>query len=239
MRFPLSALADVRLGYPFRTRVTPDPQGETALVQLADLNGGLLDTATLVRVHLAKIRTHFALRPGDILFRARSQLNDATYVADLTLSPGVTRVVAAAPIMVVRVRPPAGPAGEGLPPGLAGLDARYLHWLLNHPQMQASLRAQSTGHSAEILRKGDLEGLHLPVPPPAVQQLIIEAAGLLERERQLRRRLLEERFSMIQRQLLRHAEADESAAETDDPPSRTSDAAQGQQSRTWARLEGI
>ena len=103
MRFPLSALADVRLGYPFRTRVTPDPQGETALVQLADLNGGLLDTATLVRVHLAKIRTHFALRPGDILFRARSQLNDATYVADLTLSPGVTRVVAAAPIMVVRV----------------------------------------------------------------------------------------------------------------------------------------
>lgn len=239
MRFPLSALADVRLGYPFRTRVTPDPQGETALVQLADLNGGVLDTATLVRVHLAKIRTHFALQPGDILFRARSQLNDATYVADPALSPGVVRVVAAAPIMVVRVRPPAGRAAEGAPQGPAGVDARYLHWLLNHPQTQAALRAQSTGHSAEILRKGDLEGLHLPVPPPAVQQLIIEAAGLLERERQLRRRLLEERFSMIQRQLLRHAEAEEAVVEDGAPPSRSPSAAEGRESRTWARLEGI
>lgn len=237
MRFPLSALADVRLGYPLRTRVTPETQGETALVQLADLNGGVLDASSLVRVRLARIREHFALRPGDILFRARSQMHDATYVDDLTPGPGVVRVVAAAPILVLRVRPPHGRAG-GLPDGVAGLDARYLHWLLNHPQTQAVLRTQSTGHNAEILRKSDLEGLLLPVPSPAVQRLIVEAAGLLERERELRRRLLEERFTMIQRRLLHHAEAEESVAENGGPPSPTP-RTEGNERPAWARLEGI
>lgn len=233
MRFPLSDLADMRLGYPFRTRVMPDPQGETALVQLADLNGGVLVPDALVRVHLAKVREHFALRPGDILFRARSQVNDATYVADVTTGPGVVRVVAAAPIVVVRIRP------EGrLPDGVTRLDARYVHWLLNHPQTQAVLRAQSTGHSAEVLRKGDLEGLPLPVPSPAVQRLIIEAAGLLDQELHLRQQILEERRIMIQRRLLWHAEAEEGAAACEIPsqPPHFDETGKGQ---TWARLEGI
>ena len=121
---------------------------------------------------------------------------------------------------------------------MAGLDARYLHWLLNHPQTQAVLRTQSTGHNAEILRKSDLEGLLLPVPPPAVQQLIVEAAGLLERERELRRRLLEERFTMIQRRLLHHAEAEERVAENGGPPSPTP-RTEGKERPAWARLEGI
>lgn len=233
MRFPLSDLADMRLGYPFRTRVMPDPQGETALVQLADLNGGVLVPDALVRVHLAKVREHFALRPGDILFRARSQVNDATYVADVTTGPGVVRVVAAAPIVVVRIRP------EGrLPDGVTRLDARYVHWLLNHPQTQAVLRAQSTGHSAEVLRKGDLEALPLPVPSPAVQRLIIEAAGLLDQELHLRQQILEERRIMIQRRLLWHAEAEEGAAACEIPsqPPHFDETGKGQ---TWARLEGI
>ena len=237
MRFPLSALADVRLGYPFRTRVTPDPQGETALVQLADLNGGVLDTTALVRVHLKKIREHFSLQPGDILLRARSQINDATYVADMTLSPGIVRVVAAAPIVVVRVRPSPDRAG-GLPEGVTELDARYVHWLLNHPQTQAVLRAQSTGHHAEILRKGVLEELRLPVPAPAVQKLIVEAAGLLERELLLRRQVLEERRAMIQRLLLRHAETEEAAAEPNTPPPPPT-VADSREEQTWGRLEGI
>ena len=238
MRCPLSSLASVRLGYPFRTRVVPDQQGETALVQLSDLNGGVLDASSLVRVHLKKIREHFSLRPGDILLRARSQVNDATYVADLAIRPGVVRVVAAAPIVVVRLRPPKD-KDNGLSGDVAGLDARYLHWLLNHPQTQAVLRAQSTGHNAEILRKSDLEGLLVPLPPPAVRQLIVEAAGLLERERQLRRQLLEERYAMIQHRLLQHAETEETVREDGGTPLRTPRAAEGSEGQTWARLEGI
>lgn len=233
MRFPLSDLADIRLGYPFRTRVTPTPQGETALVQLGDLNGGVLDASSLVRVHLEKIRAHFALRAGDILFRARGQVNDATFVADARTGPDVVRMVAAAPIVVVRAR-----TDRRLPDGVPELHARYLHWLLNHPQTQAVLRARSTGHSADVLRKGDLERLLLPVPSPAVQQLIIEAAGLLDQELHLRRQVLEERRIMVQRRLLQHAEAEENMTGCGQPP-RPPYCAETGARQHWGRLEGL
>lgn len=208
MHFPLCDLAEARLGYPFRTRVVPAPQGETALVQLADLNGGELALKGLVRIHLESVRAHFCLRPGDILFRARSQVNDATLVTGVEAGPGIARIVAAAPIVVIRPRT----AGSRMQEGRGGVPAvrpRYLHWLLNHPHMQALLRSQSTGHSAEVLRKGDLEGLSLPVPPPETQDLIVEAAAELEREMRLRRTLMEERRDMVLSLLLRHAETAE------------------------------
>lgn len=97
MHFPLCELAEVRLGYPFRTRVVPAPQGETALVQLADLNGGELALKGLVRIHLESIRAHFCLRPGDILFRARSQVNDATLVTGVVINFCMSFTAARAP----------------------------------------------------------------------------------------------------------------------------------------------
>lgn len=204
MHFPLCELAEVRLGYPFRTRVVPAPQGETALVQLADLNGGELALKGLVRIHLESIRAHFCLRPGDILFRARSQVNDATLVTGVEAGPGIARVVAAAPIVVIRPRTTASPRPGGHE-DVPAVRPRYLHWLLNHPQIRAVLRSQSTGHSAEVLRKGDLEGLSLPAPPPEVQELIVETAAELERELRLRRTIMEERRDMVLSLLWQHA----------------------------------
>lgn len=208
MHFPLCDLAEVRLGYPFRTRVVPVPQGETALVQLADLNGGELPLKGLARIHLDSVRAHFCLRPGDILFRARSQVNDATLVTGVDMGPDIMRVVAAAPIVVIRPHS----AGSRRPEeggAVPAVRSRYLHWLLNHPHVQTVLRSQSTGHSAEVLHKGDLEGLSLPVPSPEIQDLIVETATELEREMRLRRTLMEERRDMVLSLLLRHAETAE------------------------------
>ena len=216
MDVSLGELADIRLGYPFRTRVIPNPQGETALVQLADLNGGELSPDGLVRVHLGAVRAHFPLRPGDILFRARGQVNDASLVSDVEAGAGIVRVLAAAPIMVIRVRalgqPPNGRGGapEVLP--------RYLHWLLNHPHTRAVLRSRSTGQSAEVLRKSDLEGLSLPVPPVGVQELIMETATELAREMRQRRRLMEERRDMVLSLLLHHAQNPDRARDASSAP---------------------
>lgn len=204
MDVAIGELADIRLGYPFRTRVIPNPQGETALVQLADLSGGELDLDGLVRVHLGAVRAHFPLQSGDILFRARGQVNDATLVGGVEAGAGIVRVLAAAPIMVIRLRAaarrPSGGRGD-----LPEMRPRYLHWLLNHPHTRAFLRSRSTGNSAEVLRKSDLEELSLPVPPLEVQDLIIETATELEREMRQRRRLMEERRDMVLSLLLHHA----------------------------------
>lgn len=216
MDVSLGELADIRLGYPFRTRVIPNPQGETALVQLADLNGGELSPDGLVRVQLGSVRVHFPLRPGDILFRARGQVNDATLVSAVEAGAGIVRVLAAAPIMVIRMRALGQPPnGRG---GAPEVRPRYLHWLLNHPHTQADLRSRSTGHSAEVLRKGDLEGLSLPVPPVEVQDLIVETATELAREMRQRRRLMEERRDMVLSLLLHQARTPDRSRDTPPAP---------------------
>lgn len=209
MEVPLQALAEIRVGYPFRTRVVPDPQGETAIVQLSDLSGETLRTEKLTRVHLEDVKPHFRLRQGDILFRSRSMVNDATLLdAPPALPPGVERIVAVAPIIIIRPRRALDAAIHkkyGLPPTAPSASAAYLHWLLNHPRTQSQLRARGTGDNAEVLRKGDLSDLPVPLPPREAQALIMEAADLLRQELRYRRQLIEDRREMVEEALLYHA----------------------------------
>lgn len=209
MEVPLQALAELRVGYPFRTRVVPDPHGETAIVQLSDLTGETLRTEKLTRVHLTDVKQHFHLRRHDILFRSRSMVNDATLLdAPPVLPPGVTRLVAAAPIIIIRPRQVLDKATRkkhDLPPTAPAALAAYLHWLLNHPWTQSQLRSRSTGDNAEVLRKGDLSDLPIPLPPREAQALIMETAGLLRQELRYRRQLIEDRQKMVEDALLQHA----------------------------------
>lgn len=209
MEVPLQALADIRVGYPFRTRVVPDPQGETAIVQLSDLSGETLQTEKLTRVHLTEVKQHFCLRQHDILFRSRSTVNDATLLdVPPALPPGVSRVVAVAPIIIIRPRPVRDASiykKHSLPPTAPTASAAYLHWLLNHPWMQSQLRARSTGDNAEVLRKGDLSDLPVPLPPREAQTLIMETAALLQQELRYRQQLIEDRRKMVEEALLQHA----------------------------------
>ncbi|WP_300788183.1 hypothetical protein [uncultured Desulfovibrio sp.] len=209
MEVPLQALAELRVGYPFRTRVVPDPQGETAIVQLSDLSGETLHTDKLTRVHLTDVKPHFHLRRHDILFRSRSMVNDATLLdAPPKLPPGVKRLVAAAPIIIIRPRQVLEASIRkklDLPPTSPAASAAYLHWLLNHPRTQSLLRSRSTGDNAEVLRKGDLSDLPIPLPPREAQALIMETAALLHQELRYRRQLIEDRRTMVEDALLHHA----------------------------------
>lgn len=209
MEVPLQALAEIRVGYPFRTRVVPDPRGETAIVQLSDLSEGTLQTAKLTRVHLTDVKPHFHLRQRDILFRSRSMVNDATLLdVPPALPPGVTRIVAVAPIIIIRPRLVMDAAIRkkfAIPPTAPGAKASYLHWLLNHPRTQSLLRSRSTGDNAEVLRKGDLTDLPIPLPPREAQELIMETAALLQQELRYRRQLIEDRRKMVEDTLLHHA----------------------------------
>lgn len=209
MEVPLQALADIRVGYPFRTRVVPDPQGETAIVQLSDLSGETLQTEKLTRVHLTEVKQHFCLRQHDILFRSRSTVNDATLLdVPPALPTGVSRVVAVAPIIIIRPRLVLDAACRkkfAIAPTAPVAEASYLHWLLNHPRTQNLLRSRSTGDNAEVLRKGDLTDLPIPLPPREAQELIMETAALLQQELRYRRQLIEDRRKMVEDTLLHHA----------------------------------
>lgn len=243
MEVLLQALAEIRVGYPFRTRVVPDPQGETAIVQLSDLNGETLRTDKLTRVHLAEVKPHFCLRQHDILFRSRSMVNDATLLdAPPALPPGVTRLVAVAPIIIIRprrVREASIYKKYDLPPTAPTASAAYLHWLLNHPRTQSQLRARSTGDNAEVLRKGDLNDLPIPLPPREAQELIMETAALLQQELRYRQQLVEDRRRAVQDALLYHARHIDTAyyERTYDAPDMPSPCEQAEEDDIWTACD--
>lgn len=166
----LGDLAEVQMGYPFRSRVEHDPRGTVAVVQMKDMDdAGLLQADEAIRVVLPPGKDHHLLRPGDLLFRSRGRSNGAALVAE-----GIGVSVLAAPMLLIRPH-------RVLP--------AYLCWYLNAPATQAQLSALSEGTSVRMISAEALKVLDVPLPSPAVQQRIVQAAALADREQSLMARI--------------------------------------------------
>lgn len=166
----LSDLAEVQMGYPFRSRVEHDPRGTVAVVQMKDMDdAGLLHADGAIRVVLPPGKDHHLLRPGDLLFRSRGRSNGAALVAE-----GIGVSVLAAPMLLIRPH-------KVLP--------AYLCWYLNAPATQAQLSALSEGTSVRMISAEALKALDVPLPSPSVQQRIVQAAALADREQSLMARI--------------------------------------------------
>jgi hypothetical protein len=166
----LGDLAEVQMGYPFRSRVEHDPRGTVAVVQMKDMDdAGLLHADGAIRVVLPPGKDHHLLRPGDLLFRSRGRSNGAALVAE-----GIGVSVLAAPMLLIRPH-------RVLP--------AYLCWYLNAPATQAQLSALSEGTSVRMISAEALKALDVPLPSPAVQQRVVQAAALADREQSLMARI--------------------------------------------------
>ncbi|MFP5255755.1 MAG: restriction endonuclease subunit S [Acidimicrobiia bacterium] len=60
------------------------------------------------------------------------------------------------------------------------LDARFLMYLLVHPEMRAYVLSHNAGASREAITKRHIEGLLVPVPPIEEQRAIAEVLGALD-----------------------------------------------------------
>lgn len=166
----LGELADVQMGYPFRSRVEHDPQGDVAVIQMKDIDdANLLHTDGAIRVALPKGKAHHLLRPGDLLFRSRGRSNGAARVQD-----GIGAAVLSAPMLLIR------PHGA-LPD--------YLCWFINAPATQAQLAALAEGTLVRMISTEALKALDVPLPSMAAQQRIVQAATLAEQEQSLLARI--------------------------------------------------
>lgn len=166
----LGDLAEVQMGYPFRSRVEHDPRGTVAVIQMKDMDdAGLLHADEVIRVVLPPGKDHHLLRAGDLLFRSRGRSNGAALVAE-----GIGASVLAAPMLLIRP--------HRVLPG-------YLCWYLNAPATQAQLSALSEGTSVRMISAEALKALDVSLPSPAVQQRIVQAAALADREQSLMARI--------------------------------------------------
>jgi len=166
----LGDVAEVQMGYPFRSRVEHDPKGTVAVVQMKDIDdANQVHVDRAIRVELPSGKDRHLLRAGDLLFRSRGRSNGAALVVE-----GIGASVLAAPMLLIRPH-------QVLP--------AYLCWYLNTSATQAQLSALSEGTSVRMISAEALKALDVPLPTPAAQQQIVEAAALADQEQSLMARI--------------------------------------------------
>ena len=166
----LEALAEVQMGYPFRSRIEHDPRGTVAVIQMKDIDDANMVLAEqAIKVSLPRGKGHHMLKTGDLLFRSRGRSNGAALVRD-----EIGEAVLSAPMLLIRPH-------EVLP--------EYLCWYLNAPTTQAQLASLAEGTSVRMISAEALKTLDVPLPPPVTQQRIAQAAALAGEEQALLSRI--------------------------------------------------
>lgn len=162
----LGELAEIQMGYPFRSRLEHDPQGDVTVIQMKDIDdANLLHADQAIRVTLPKGKARHLLRAGDLLFRSRGRSNGAAQVQG-----GVGLAVLSAPMLLIRPH-------SVLP--------AYLCWYINTPATQTLLAALAEGTSVRMISAETLKSLEVPLPSRAMQERIAQAANLAEQEQSL------------------------------------------------------
>ncbi len=189
MSVALVDIAEVRMGYSFRSRLETDAGGDVAVIQMKDIDdANLLHPEGLARVQMPDLKDRHLVQEGDLLFRSRGVTNSAALVGG-----GLGRAVLAAPMLLIR------PKTEVVEPA-------YLQWFINHPATQAVLAGQAAGTAVKMIGKRVLDDLQVVLPPLEKQRLIVEVARLASREVALLEELRGRRKALLEGILLRSAQ---------------------------------
>ncbi|QXP91171.1 restriction endonuclease subunit S [Methylococcus capsulatus] len=189
MKMTLATIAEVRMGYSFRSRLETHAEGDVAVIQMKDIDdANLLHPEGLVRVQMPDLKERHMVQAGDLLFRSRGVTNSAALVGG-----GLGRAVLAAPMLMIRAQTDV-------------VEPAYLQWFINHPSTQATLAAQAAGTSVKMIGKGALDQLEVVLPPLEKQRRIVEVAQLASREAALLEKLRGRRKALLEGILLRSAE---------------------------------
>ncbi|MBW6455705.1 MAG: restriction endonuclease subunit S [Trueperaceae bacterium] len=163
-------MADIRMGYSFRSRLEHDLHGDVTVIQMRDIDhGGLINAEGALRIAQPVANARHLLRVGDLLFRSRGRSYGAVLMAT-----DIGAAVVSAPMLLVRPH-------AVLP--------EYLLWYLNSRAAEAQLTAVAEGTSVRMISVESLKALEVPVPSRDVQSRIAAVADLAERERTLVERL--------------------------------------------------
>jgi hypothetical protein len=191
MKVILKKITSIQMGYSFRTRLDFINKGLTAVVQMKDLNNdNVVDCTQLMRVDMVNLKEHHLVRPGDIVFRSRGQVNTAAILIE---DPGPA--VVAAPLIKIRV------ASQAVLPA-------YLAWYINQLPAQAFLASRAKGTAQKMISKQALGNLAVSVPTLERQLAIVEVVALASEEQRLLKMIAGRRRNFISTRLMQLAEGE-------------------------------
>lgn len=153
----LDLLARIAPGYPFRSAIDELPAGETAAIQMRDVErDGEIDWPSLTYVALPSARPPALLASGDILFTTRGRRHAALALTDVSVP-----AVCSPHFFVVSVRDP------------QVLDPRFLAWQLNQRPTQDYFQREATGSYILNVTRAVIEAVEIVAPPAAIQRAIL------------------------------------------------------------------
>lgn len=186
----LDTLTEIRAGVSLRGRdaTRPVPGGSLHFIRIGDVSAeGQIAATDIIKISPAEdISPDLLLRPGDVLVAARGTRNTAA-VYELALP----QAIAGAQFFILR-------------PNTSILPA-YLAWFLRSEPVRQHFDSHRKGSYIQLIRRSDLTGIEVPLPPLEEQRQIVEIAALIEQERVLSERLCTLRSSYHSQQLLSKA----------------------------------
>lgn len=180
-RFRLLEIADIRSGYLARTGVESKGTGSHYLLQIRDFNPQrtVVHKDTLVRFTPEALASVQPIGDGDVVFLAKGVNNFAYAVFDLPAP-----ILAASYFFVLQPHPQLLPA--------------YLAWFLNQRSTRRELsRFASSGVRMPVVRRAVLENMEIPLPPPTVQESIIELDRLMLQEQDMMTELARKKRELV------------------------------------------
>lgn len=182
----LSQLADIEPGYPFRGKLPLGDDGDAFVVQFRHITAGEpLDVPAgeaLDRVILPGRRQPTFLQQDDVLFMAKGPRHDAALIGQVP-----PNTVCTPNFYHVRLKP-----------GVTNITPAFLAWQLNHREAQRYFAVCSEGSAAPSIRKSQLAGVPIYLPPLEQQHAMVALAQAAAEERRLLTRLIDNRQRLIE-----------------------------------------
>lgn len=186
MKSTLSQIADIRMGYLFRSRVEHENEGKIAVVQMKDIDeNNRINIASASRLDLPDAQPQHFIENGDLIFRSRGVTNLAALATEI-MEP----TVLAAPLIRIRPR-------TVLP--------EYLLFYMNLDSTQIALSEFAEGTSTRMISKASLEKLVIPMLSNEQQRKMVELSQMQQKEKILMTEIMRQRKRLAEGILMHYA----------------------------------
>ena len=168
----LKEIAEIQMGYSFRSKLLGQQDSNVAVIQMKDLTeANTVDTSSLIKIYLDKSDERHLIKKSDLVFRSRGQ-NSTAAIMDKELQ----NVVLAAPLLKIRIN-----TKVILP--------EYLLWVVNNPESQCWFSKRREGTHGGMINKKVLEEFEVLIPTLETQKDLLEISNLMMDEEQIMDRL--------------------------------------------------
>ena len=172
----LSEIAHIESGFSAKGAIGHEPDGTHQVIMGKHLNPGEpyhYESEHELRMSPGRLADKYLLAPDDILFTSRGTSNFPVVLKDFPQP-----AIAPSTFYVIRTKQTVLPD--------------YLAWAMCQDPFQLQLKDIRVGSGTLMVSRTGLDDLTIPLPPLEMQEKIVRLGELMQRERKLRRDLLDE-----------------------------------------------